>query len=354
MYLTKPVLAIIKKTLAWSKSHTELTNLFESYGFEPSRFPNYSNKLNRASTFLDHQNWNDEKKVSNLVDLLTEVILDEHESNEYRWPLIQKLLDAMMHDGYQWSKDKKRFVRIGNPATVTTTPSMLDPVIEKNPFTGKILRIFLSHSSNDKKLAGNIKHHFEDLGISVFVAHDDIEPCEEWEKKIRSELKSCDILLLLLTKDFSRSKWTDQETGFALAEDKLIIPLKVEIDPYGFVGKIQAIKFSPRDLTESCKKILHTILKDTRYCSGLIDSLITVFAKSHSYLDASAKANLLDMSVDFTNEQINEIIRVSIKNDQIYGSFDAQKFLRKLLNKFSNKIDKESKRKLEKLMSSDE
>jgi hypothetical protein len=41
----------------------------------------------------------------------------------------------------------------------------------------------------------------------------------------------------MLTPDFSGSQWCDQEVGFALAQRKLVVPLKFGADPHGFIGK---------------------------------------------------------------------------------------------------------------------
>ena len=73
-------------------------------------------------------------------------------------------------------------------------------------------------------------------GLKAFLAHDDIEPTQEWEGVIIDNLKDCDVFIPLLSENFKESTWTDQETGIAVSEEKLIIPLKIDIDPYGFIG----------------------------------------------------------------------------------------------------------------------
>ena len=45
-------------------------------------------------------------------------------------------------------------------------------------------KIFISYSKFDKKIAGIIKRCFEEYkDINCFLAHDDIDPGSEWEKK---------------------------------------------------------------------------------------------------------------------------------------------------------------------------
>jgi hypothetical protein len=82
------------------------------------------------------------------------------------------------------------------------------------------MKIFLSYSHLDKRLAGKIKKYLLQYGVKVFLAHDDIEPSEEWADKILEELRDCHVFMPILTKHFNKSNWTDQETGCALILNK--------------------------------------------------------------------------------------------------------------------------------------
>ena len=51
------------------------------------------------------------------------------------------------------------------------------------------MKIFISYSQEDKELAGDLKRSFEEYdSVKCFIAHDDITPGSEWEKKILSNL----------------------------------------------------------------------------------------------------------------------------------------------------------------------
>ena len=50
-----------------------------------------------------------------------------------------------------------------------------------------------------------------------------------------------DPLVALMTDGFHDSHWTDQEVGFAFGRGVPIIAVKLGRDPYGFVGKFQAL-----------------------------------------------------------------------------------------------------------------
>lgn len=106
------------------------------------------------------------------------------------------------------------------------------------------LKVFISYSSQDKNLSGLFKQYFEDYAcFSVFLAHEDIAPALEWELKVIKNLKEADVIIPLITDSYRDSEFTDQELGMALAWKKIIIPIKLSnINPYGFIKKIQALK----------------------------------------------------------------------------------------------------------------
>ncbi len=119
------------------------------------------------------------------------------------------------------------------------------------------LRIFFSYSIDDKKIVGMLKKQLEFMGFEVFLAHDDIEPSAEWQDEIIKNLKSCDVFIPLLTKSFRESKFTDQETGIAVATDKFIISLQVDFPPYGFIGKKQGLKIKLPDIRDEDLSMLN-------------------------------------------------------------------------------------------------
>ena len=78
------------------------------------------------------------------------------------------------------------------------------------------LRVFLSHLSDHREFAGELKEAMEYYGLTAFVAHDDIEPTAEWQSEIETALSTCEVLIALLHVGFKESSWTDQEVGFAM------------------------------------------------------------------------------------------------------------------------------------------
>ena len=126
------------------------------------------------------------------------------------------------------------------------------------------LRAFISYSTKDKHLAGQIKTCLEKYGLSVFLAHDDLQISDEWMDKIIEELKSCHVFIPLLTDNYKGSDWTDQEAGYALAFDKKVCPLKGPHNPHGFIRRKQGAPVTESDVEPACKKIIKVIEEDEK------------------------------------------------------------------------------------------
>jgi len=210
--------------------------------------------------------------------------------------------------------------------------------VSREEFVGKTLRIFLSYSADDKILAGKIKSILGRFNINVFLAHEDIQPLQEWEEELIHNLNNCDIFIPILTKNFLNSDWTSQEIGIAYSKQKLIIPLKIDVAPYGFIGKIQALKVSEDIIEESSQKILEIIGRERLLKENLMDCLIQSLDNVHNFDSADRRLDILKEQ-DFNEIQINEIFRKAIKNNQIRMSTKGKHHLQKWLSEYSDKID---------------
>ena len=56
------------------------------------------------------------------------------------------------------------------------------------------IRLFISHRDEYKKEAASLADHLETYGISSFVAHDTIEPLEEWQHVIQKAMQTMEFL----------------------------------------------------------------------------------------------------------------------------------------------------------------
>jgi len=197
------------------------------------------------------------------------------------------------------------------------------------------VRAFLSHKAKYKTEAGKLKEELEKYGISCFVAHTDIEPTKEWVQEIENALFSMNILIALMTEDFHDSCWTDQEVGIAVGRHILIIPIKIGKDPYGFIGKYQALTGTWEDISKMAKEALSIIVEHPSTKARVKRAAIQAFKDSSSY--GTSKIFVTDVLPNFEKleeAEIKEVISAFNTNSQIYDSWSAQNLLPGLLYKW--------------------
>src|SRR5439155_14043835 len=110
----------------------------------------------------------------------------------------------------------------------------------------------------DKHLAGELRELLLTASIDLFLAHHTLAPSAEWGQEIKKQIASREVFILLLTEDFHGSKWTDQEVGMAIAQEKTILPLQCPEPVYGFVSDYHAIHAT--DLGKSFCELIRGIL----------------------------------------------------------------------------------------------
>lgn len=173
-------------------------------------------------------------------------------------------------------------------------------------WTPRFFRMFISHVSSHKQSATNLKLALADYGISGFVAHEDIEPTTEWQEEIIAALRTMDALCAILTDDFNKSKWCDQEVGFGLGRNVLCIPIKHGIDPYGILGKYQGAK-ATSDARDMARQIFKLLCNNNKTHEKYISTLSDLFLGA-SNKDTSLKwLGILNSIEDLTKSDVNYI-----------------------------------------------
>jgi hypothetical protein len=182
--------------------------------------------------------------------------------------------------------------------------------------------------------------------MDVFLAHEDLEPSAEWQKEIFQRLRHCDVFIPLLTRSFHGSLWTDQETGIAVAWKKLVLPLKFSVDPYGFIGKFQALK-ARKELDETCWKIIHNLASKPAFGESMRDGVISAFLGSRNFAESGWLAQPLLKLEPFSSAQLKRIVEGGAKNQQIYGGRAARDVVNKLIAKNRPRLKRSLVRKFE-------
>lgn len=206
-----------------------------------------------------------------------------------------------------------------------------------------LLQVFLSYANENKDIAGNVKRCFEYYGVSAFLAHEDIEFGEEWTREIFSALDLTQVLVVILTDEAKRSSYVNQEIGYAMSRGILILPFKIDVDPFGFTSRIQALKPSYSynietrqneiDFDASVEKMVETIRHKNGLSALLRKGLIASFATSRSFKETQCKMTILKKLPDLADAEKQAVLGAALHNDQVYKEWRTRKYLKELISK---------------------
>jgi hypothetical protein len=135
-----------------------------------------------------------------------------------------------------------------------------------------------------------------------------------WQNEIESALYSMDALAALMTKDFHDSEWTDQEVGFALGRHVPTIPVRLGRNPYGFLGRIQALS---SNWDNAAEEIVTLMIK----YDGMLDAYLQAIRECGSYDNANLLARILPGIEELEDDQIAALVDAHNSNDQVHGSY---------------------------------
>ena len=175
-------------------------------------------------------------------------------------------------------------------------------------------RLFLSHKAEVKKKTAELKDSLQVYGISSFVAHSDIRPTKAWQDEIENALSTMDAFVALMTANFHKSDWTDQEVGYAFARGVPIIAIKLGRDPYGFIGKFQALSCS---WETAPKEIVRVLIKHDR----MLNAYVKAVQNCSGFDEGNQLAAILPEIEQLTDGQADALIVAYNKNSQVSGSF---------------------------------
>lgn len=175
-------------------------------------------------------------------------------------------------------------------------------------------RVFLSHKSEVKKETAALKDGLRLFGISCFVAHEDIHPTKAWQDEIENALASMDGFVALMTENFHDSDWTDQEVGYAVARGVPIIAVRLGKNPYGFIGKFQALSSTWLAAVEDIVKIL---IKNDQMLSAYILAL----RNCPNWDSGNTLAKVLPSIEKLTASQIDALVTAYNETSELHGSF---------------------------------
>ena len=158
----------------------------------------------------------------------------------------------------------------------------------------KPIRVFVSHSHEDVNMAKKLANALGELDVVPFLAHSDIVGGELWMWTIRDKIIECDVLVALLTNNFRKSEFTEQEVGAAWGLKKPVLPLYTGDEmPSGFITDRQYIKYDNENPERAAGEILKFILIKIHGKGRAMDRMVDMLSKSESVRECKALVPVL-------------------------------------------------------------
>lgn len=219
--------------------------------------------------------------------------------------------------------------------------SAAPPIDEsKLPWRSGEFRLFLSHIASEKVFVSSLAAQLQRFGIHGFVAHEHIDPGQEWAEVIRSCLFTCDSLVAVLHPGFHGSNWTDQEVGFVMGQHKFAVAVRLGMDPYGFLGAVQGIS-SPAHMTGPLADhtvaagvlagdIVRVLSAEPRTQQALRDAMVNRLVDSRSYNMSNELVDVLRQCPPITKDQYHRLREAQASNQEVSGAYNVPPFLGEL------------------------
>jgi len=199
-------------------------------------------------------------------------------------------------------------------------------------------RLFLSHVSKHKKGVAELKSALAAYGVRAFVAHEDIQPTQDWQSEIETALNTMHGMAALLTPEFKDSEWTDQEVGYALGRGIKIIAVKAGLLPYGLLARQQALSADIDRIPAMAKGIVAILVKDSTTQRRMRDALADALVSSCCWADTKLIVEQLEAIGSVTAGNADRIREALKENSQVRKAFGVPRRLDALLEPYPEKV----------------
>lgn len=108
--------------------------------------------------------------------------------------------------------------------------------------------VFLSHSVSDDDLPylAELERRSQQIGIGLYLAERSPQPGTPLSTKVRNNITRADLVPALLTRQGVASAWVNQEIGFAVNQNKRILPvLEKGVSPPGVIAGMEYVRLDP-------------------------------------------------------------------------------------------------------------
>ena len=118
-------------------------------------------------------------------------------------------------------------------------------------------KVFISHSVTDLWLVEQLKYWLELNGIETYLAELHPEPGVPLAEKVTKAIEQSNCVIGLITNAGGRSKWVNQEIGYARAKGRLVIPVVEQGESLaGFVEGKEYISFDRANPGDAIRRVV--------------------------------------------------------------------------------------------------
>ena len=142
-------------------------------------------------------------------------------------------------------------------------------------------KIFISHIGEESEIAKNFKEDilsYTNRGVEIFVSSDEesIYAGDDWEDMVKTNIKDCDMMLVIVSQKSLNRPWISFETGAAWVRGIKPIPICHGGIDKGLLPKpfsiLQAVNADEVDLIKVFRRI--SLLRDEEFVSVNVANLV--------------------------------------------------------------------------------
>jgi hypothetical protein len=142
-----------------------------------------------------------------------------------------------------------------------------------------------------------------------------------------------DALVAMVAPGFVHSRWCDQEIGIAIGRGKLVVPLRLEADPHGFMGKYQALQVQGLDAVAVAERIVDILMQHALSAERMAEALVDRMVHSPSWDSSKRMMTLLEKAPQLNSSQIARLVRAIDENVDVGEAWGVPQRIRSLVER---------------------
>lgn len=196
-------------------------------------------------------------------------------------------------------------------------------------------KVFVSHAEKDKEIAQKIAWKLQEYPfLEIFMAPEDIKAGKFWIDELKFNVKTSDVILAILTKNYHNANWTEQEIGLAWSYGKRIVAISLDGNMgNGYIKSFQIKPFTPNLIKYGTAQLAIDLYPEIENKEEFVEGLIKYglsasdsFNQSHAILSLCEK---LVQNIKSSNSE--QLINAYIKNDQVHHAIGWNNKIEKAL-----------------------